>query len=79
MGDATIVPSPLATAEREAIALVQGLAPGVSVQLRIGEVIGEGGMGIIRAAEQIALVASGSNLVLTINVLLMWRRVPATR
>ncbi len=55
MGDATIVPSPLATAEREAIALVQGLAPGVSVQLRIGEVIGEGGMGIIRAAEQIAL------------------------
>jgi eukaryotic-like serine/threonine-protein kinase len=51
----TIVPPELDTAERGAIAFIQGLSPGASAQLVVGEVIGEGGMGVIRSAEQIAL------------------------
>jgi hypothetical protein len=54
-GDDTIVPPPVDTAERRAIAELAGLAPGVSTQLAMGPVIGEGGMGVIRSAEQVAL------------------------
>src|SRR5690242_13373405 len=54
-GDKTIVPPPVDTAQRRAIADLAGLSPGASTQLAMGAVIGEGGMGVIRAAEQVAL------------------------
>lgn len=39
----------------ELLARLAGSAPIASLQLRPGEVIGEGGMGVVRAAEQVAL------------------------
>jgi hypothetical protein len=46
------------TGGKRALAMLEQLAgrsPGASVQLRQGEIIGQGGMGVIRAAEQVAL------------------------
>ena len=59
-GDATITPSALDTAETRALVHLRVLTPGASTpgasaQLAIGAVIGAGGMGVVRAAEQIAL------------------------
>jgi len=55
----TIVPTAVrSTGGRRAMAMLEqlaGLAPGASAQLRPGATIGEGGMGIIRLAEQTAL------------------------
>jgi serine/threonine protein kinase len=56
---ATIVPTQVrSTGGRKAMAMLEqlsGLSPGASAQLKTGETIGEGGMGIIRLAEQTAL------------------------
>ena len=54
----TIVPAALSTGGTRAMAVLAQLAgrsPGASVQLVHGEVIGQGGMGIVRAAEQVSL------------------------
>ena len=56
----TIVPTLVrpSTGGRKALALLEqlgGLSPSATAQLRTGEVIAEGGMGVIRVAEQVAL------------------------
>ena len=54
----TIVPAALSTAGTRAMKVLEDLAgrsPGASLQLVHGEVLGEGGMGIVRLAEQVAL------------------------
>ena len=55
----TVIPTEIrSTAGRRAVAVLEELsklAPGASAQLRPGKTIGEGGMGIIRLAEQTAL------------------------
>jgi serine/threonine-protein kinase len=56
----TILPTMIrpSTGGRKALAVLEQLAavaPGASAQLKTGETIGEGGMGVIRLAEQVAL------------------------
>ncbi len=54
----TIVPAAMSTAGTRAMAVLEQLAgrsPGASLQLVQGEILGEGGMGIVRSAEQVAL------------------------
>ncbi len=56
--DRTILPPPLDSSDARALAVLAqlaGRAPGSSIQLVQGEVLGEGGMGIVRLAEQVAL------------------------
>ncbi len=52
----TIVPADTGGARAlELLAQLAGAAPLASLQLRTGDVLGEGGMGVVRAAEQVAL------------------------
>ena len=54
----TIVPAALSTGGARAMAVfaqLAGRSPGASVQLVHGKVIGEGGMGVVRSAEQVSL------------------------
>lgn len=54
----TIVPPAPSTAGTRAMAVLEqlsGRSPGASIQLVHGQVIGEGGMGIVREAEQVSL------------------------
>ena len=54
----TIVPAALSTGGTRAMAVLAqlvGRSPGASVQLVHGEVIGQGGMGVVRTAEQVSL------------------------
>ena len=51
----TIVPSPSDETARRALELLADLAAAQAPQLNSGSVIGQGGMGVVRSAEQIAL------------------------
>jgi serine/threonine-protein kinase len=53
----TIIPTRLqsTTSNARALALLQELGGGSSEGLRIGEVLGQGGMGVVHAAEQVSL------------------------
>ena len=54
----TIVPAALSTGGIRAMAVLEqlsGRSPGASIQLVHGKVIGEGGMGVVREAEQVSL------------------------